>query len=161
VSQFLSHGIAIAGGACRGIGCSAGGQNDPICPKRFTLCLCTGNMSIFCQDMPDAGSFYRNISASQLLLQTFQHGYRFIRNRKHPVPPFRFQFTAVAFKESLCFFRRKRCHGTVKESAVSGGILQDFLFRTVICYIAAALAGNKQFLTQPVIAFQKQDALPL
>ena len=93
--------------------------------------------------------------------QCIQHGLSLVRYREHPVSPLGFQFTACLFQKIHDGFRRKCCHGAVKEAAIPGNILQDLLLCAVIGHIAAAFAGDQKLFSQPVVAFQKQHASAL
>lgn len=159
--QLQRHSIAVTCGAGGGIGCPASSQDHPPGVVGLHLGSHAGYPAVFRQNMTDPPGFHGDILAAQLRLQAFQNRGCPVCYRKYPVSPLGFQRAAPLFKKRLGFFRRKGSHGAVEEPPIPRGVLQHLLAGAVVGHVAAALSGDQQLSSQPVVAFQQQHPLAL
>ena len=156
MSQLRRHGVAVAGRTGGRVGHAAGCQNHPVGEVTPRGTRNAHRFTAVCKDALYPIRLYCHMKPAQLPCQAIENGLRFIRHRKHPVSPFCFQRTAAPAEKGHGFRGWEGSHGTVEEAPVTGRVLQDLLAGAVICDVTSSLAGDQQFLSQPVITLQKQ-----
>ena len=82
-----------------------------------------------------------------------------IRNRENPAAPFRFQRTAVCFKEILYRLIVKTGKGAVEKFGIADYTLIQLLRLTGIGHITSAFACDVYFLAQLFIFFKNSNTV--
>ena len=123
MSQSGGDAVAVAGGACGGVGSAAGRENHPICGNFLILRSHPGNMPVLGANIPDTGSFHGDLPpARSSALQAVQNvDCGSVRHREIPGFPARPSGGSLAPQKRPSSFPAGTPSWRCRETARSGG----------------------------------------
>ena len=160
--RLRCHAMAIAGGAGGGIGKPAGCQNDGPAGQRFAafqrnaLHRAVRNHQLLHPAMQQ----YFHACCPQPFFQRSGHIAGLIRNRECPAAPLDLGFAAQALEQRQQVIRRQAIQRAVKKPGISGHVFEKLIPVALIGHVAAALAGDIDFLAQLFVPLQQAHPRP-
>ena len=169
--------VAVAGGTGHRIAEAAGGHQDAVGPVAFArrslyshaaegralfgLFALGRSLLLHRLQQQRRRPVVDQVGAGGIVQQGLADFCRLVRHREHPAPPLHLQGHTQALKQLLGFGRREGVEGGIQKPGVGSHMAEKFLLVAVVGQVAAALAGDQDFLAWFVGVLQQCNLVPL